>query len=124
MRIYSNILLSLPHIVHVLHTPYTGRCGNLYTFNVRSGHTSITVRPFIELLQENRKYYCYDTFYRNKYIEKFGNISRTISEKNMCIYIPHFSMADDIFVIKDDKPSQIPSVNLPTWLKFYSPPLL
>lgn len=124
MRIYSNILLSLPHIVHVLHTPYTGRCGNLYTFNVRSGHTSITARPFIELLQENRKYYCYDTFYRNKYIEKFGNISRNISKKNTCIYIPQFSMADDIFVIKDDKPSQIPSVNLPTWLKFYSPPLL
>jgi hypothetical protein len=161
MRIYSNTLLSLPHIIHVLHKPYTGWCGNLYTFrplgilnaqwppaaepfedtncgakphklpvsnsqrsNAKSGHTSITVRPFIVLLQENRKYYCYDTFSRNKHIEKFGNISRTISEKNTCIYIPQFSTVDDIFIIKDDKPSQIPSVNLPTWLKFYSPPLL
>jgi hypothetical protein len=124
MRIYSNTLLSLPHIVHVLNKPYTGQWGNLYTFNVKAGNTFITLRPFIHLLEKDRKYYCYDTFYRNKHIEKFGNISRIITEKNTCIYIPQFSMVDDIFIIKDDTQSPLHSVNLPTWLKFYSPPLL
>jgi hypothetical protein len=134
MRIYSNILLSLPHIVHVLNKPYTGQWGNLYTFrplgisnsqrsNVKSGHTFIALRHFIHLLEKDRKYYCYDTFYRNKYIEKFGNISRIITDKNTCIYIPQFSMADDIFIIKDDNPSH-DHITLPKWLKFYSPPLL
>ena len=121
MRIYSNTRLSLPHIIHVLHKPFINpiRCDNLYIF-----HIDEVSQPFIHLLQENRKYYCYDNYYRNKYIEKFGN-----DYKNS-IYTPRYIMTGNTIIIKDDKYSlsssvgnQIPKM-IPSWLKFYSPPLL
>ena len=79
MRIYTNTRLYFPDIIHTLHasikTPI-GRWDNLYFFHIQRIHPLIlkTSSP-IELLQKNRKYYCYDKIYRNKTIENLGNIS-------------------------------------------------
>ena len=126
MRIYSNNLLSLPYIIHILRGPSSNAIywDNLYIFRIEPAERK--PHPFISLLKENRKYYCYDNYYRNKYIEKFENVYKN------GVYIPQFSMSDDTFVIKSNNPSillsssvlQASSINLPSWLKTYSPPLI
>ena len=122
MRIYSNKLLSLPHIIHALKPSTAGRCGNLYFFHIQHIQPLMITAYSSKLLQDNRKYYCYDNFYRNKHIEKLGNISKIISE--IPIYIPKASMSNDIIIVSDDNPSDDPSLTVPAWLKIYSPALL
>lgn len=126
MRIYSNKLLSLPHIIHTLHNakpPTTGRWGNLYFFHIQNVNPLIlTAYSSVNLLQENRKYYCYDNFYRNKQVERLGNISEIISETP--VYIPKASMTNDVIIVTDNNQSEYSNLNVPVWLKFYSPALL
>jgi len=124
MRIYSNKLLSLPHIIHTLNTKplISGRYGNLYFFHIQHIQPLIITAYSSKLLQDNRKYYCYDNFYRNKYIEKLGNTSEIISE--IPIYIPKPIMPNDVIIVSDDNPSEYPSLTVPAWLKIYSPALL
>ena len=125
MRIYSNKLLSLPHIIHTLYNAkplITGRYGNLYFFHIQHVQPLMITAYSSKLLQENRKYYCYDNFYRNKLIEKLGNTFEVISE--IPIYIPKASMINDVIIVSDDNPSEYPSSNVPVWLKIYSPALL
>ena len=126
MRIYSNKLLSLPHIIHTLHNatpPIAGRWGNLYFFHIQHVQPLvITAYSSVKLLQENRKYYCYDNFYRNKPIEKLGNTFEVISETP--VYIPKATMSNDVIIVSDDNPSEHQSLSVPVWLKMYSPTLL
>jgi hypothetical protein len=124
MRIYSNKLLSLPHIIHTLNTKplISGRYGNLYVFHIHNIQPLIITSYSSNLLQDNRKYYCYDNFYRNKHIEKLGNTSEIISE--IPIYIPKTIMPNDVIIVSDDNPSEYPSLTVPAWLKTYSPALL
>ncbi len=126
MRIYSNKLLSLPHIIHALYNtkpPTAGRYGNLYFFHIQHVQPlMITAYSSVNLLQENRKYYCYDNYYRNKQVEKLGNTSEIISE--IPVYIPKASMTNDVIIVSDDNPSEYPSLTIPVWLKTYSPTLL
>jgi len=126
MRIYSNKLLSLPHIIHTLHNatpPTAGRWGNLYFFHIQHVQPlALTAYSSVKLLQENRKYYCYDNFYRNKPIEKLGNTFEIISE--IPVYIPKASMSNDVIIVSDDNPSDQASLTVPIWLKIYSPALL
>ena len=129
MRIHSNTLLSLPHIIHAFRAAYKnpGRWGNLYVFHIE--HTKplvLTTYSPIKLLQENIKYYCYDDFYRNKHLEKIGNIYEPVytdGGKKTYINIPKCSAVNDIIIIRNDNPSDNPSAIVPSWLKFYSPPL-
>jgi hypothetical protein len=126
MRIYSNKLLSLPHIIHTLHNatpPTAGRWGNLYFFHIQHVQPlALTAYSSVKLLQDNRKYYCYDNFYRNKPIEKLGNTFEMISE--IPVYIPKASMSNDVIIVSDDNPSDQASLTVPIWLKIYSPALL
>lgn len=127
MRIYSNKLLSLPHIIHTLHNatpPTAGRWGNLYFFHIQHVQPlALTAYSSVKLLQENRKYYCYDNFYRNKPIEKLGNTFEMISE--IPVYIPKATMSNDVIIVSDDNhPSEHQSLTVPVWLKMYSPTLL
>jgi len=126
MRIYSNKLLSLPHIIHTLHNakpPTAGRWGNLYFFHIQHIQPLVlTAYSSVNLLQENRKYYCYDNFYRNKPIEKLGNTFEMIYE--IPVYIPKASMSNDVIIVSNDNPSDHASLTVPTWLKMYSPALL
>ena len=124
MRIYSNNLLSLPHIIHTLHNAKQPikRCGNLYFFHIQQIQPLKITAYSSNLLQDNRKYYCYDNFYRNKQVEKLGNTYEMISETP--VYIPKASMSNDIIVVSDDNPSEYPSLTVPAWLKTYSPALL
>jgi hypothetical protein len=126
MRIYSNKLLSLPHIIHTLHNakpPTAGRWGNLYFFHIQHVQPlMITAYSSVNLLQENRKYYCYDNFYRNKQVERLGNTPEIISE--IPVYIPKASMSNDVIIVSDDNPSDAQSLTVPLWLKMYSPALL
>jgi len=126
MRIYSNKLLSLPHIIHTLHNakpPTAGRWGNLYFFHIQHVQPlALTAYSSVKLLQDNRKYYCYDNFYRNKPIEKLGNTFEMISE--IPVYIPKATMSNDVIIVSDDNPSEHQSLSVPVWLKIYSPALL
>ena len=125
MRIYSNKLLSLPHIIHTLHNakpPTAGRWGNLYFFHIQQIQPLIITAYSSNLLEENRKYYCYDNFYRNKQVEKLGNTFKIISE--IPVYIPKASMTNDVIIVSDDNPSEQDSLTVPRWLKMYSPSLL
>lgn len=124
MRIYSNKLLSLPHILHTHNTKplITGRYGNLYFFHIQHIQPFMITAYSSNLLQENRKYYCYDNFYRNKHVEKLGNTSEIISE--IPIYIPKAIMTNDVIIVSDNNPSDDPSLTVPVWLKMYSPALL
>lgn len=122
MRIYSNKLLSLPHIIHALKLPTAGRCGNLYFFHIQHIQPLMITAYSSKLLQDNRKYYCYDNYYRNKQVEKLGNTSEIISE--IPIYIPKNIMTNDVIIVSDDNPSDDPSLTVPAWLKIYSPALL
>jgi hypothetical protein len=125
MRIYSNKLLSLPHIIHTLHNakpPTAGRWGNLYFFHIQQIQPLIITAYSSNLLEENRKYYCYDNFYRNKQVEKLGNTFKIISDTP--VYIPKASMTNDVIIVSNDNPSEQASLTVPTWLKMYSPTLL
>ena len=82
----------------------------------------ITAYSSVNLLQENRKYYCYDNFYRNKQVERLGNTPEIISE--IPVYIPKASMSNDVIIVSDDNPSDAQSLTVPLWLKMYSPALL
>lgn len=135
MRIYSNTRLCLPNIIHTLHasmnTP-VGRWDTLYFFHVQSVKPlTLKTSACIELLQENRKYYCYDKIYRNKSIEILGNISDTISynmdtdnNNNIHVYIPKLTSSNDIIIVRDDTSYEYPTLHVPSWLKFYSPNIM
>lgn len=128
MRIYSNKLLSLPHILHTLHINHkvSKRLDNLHIFHVKHVQPIMVINGSpLDLLCENRKYYCYDNFYRNKYIEKLGNSFEIISKDidNIPIYIPSSINLNDVILIHNNELYDS-SLNVPSWLKFYSPALL
>jgi len=113
MRIYSNTLLSWTESLHIFQAArlYHGifRNYNIYKINVIKPLILTTDSP-IELLEENCQYYCYDRYYRNKYLEQFGNTFELASiinkkaefEKETCVYIPKMAEVNNIIVIRND----------------------
>lgn len=114
MRIYSNTILSWPKTLHIFQESriYTGRWNNYYFYRI-SDIKPLTIYSYspMELLQENRKYYCYDQFYRDKRIEKIGNIYEKVYVskkehpfvKELSVNIPKTIEKDDIIVIKHNE---------------------
>ncbi len=59
----------------------------------------------IELLQENRHYYCFNHFHRYTRLERAGNkCENSIINNNLetWVYIPKYAEKGDIIVIKTD----------------------
>ena len=111
MRLYSNTLLFWPQVLHAFQAArqYPGQWHNLYFYKFQ------TVKPYIltsyspiAFLQENRKYYCYDKYYRDKRLDKYGNthVPVTIHNKQLrlgqeiWVHIPKMVEVDDVIVIR------------------------
>ena len=130
MKIYSNILISWPQRLHIFQQSrlYPGSWFNRYHIYRVQNIQPLTIRSYspINLLQENRKYYCYNNFHRDEYTECFGNIYTPIlmnaaSNNNITIYtyIPKYIEDNDILYIYH----VIPNIIKP-YLSHYSPSLL
>jgi len=123
MRIYSNTLISWPHGLHLFQAArmYPGRWHNYYLYRVRQTNPLefITYSP-INLLQENRQYYCYDRFYRDLRPEKLGNSLELVSVHNktvsfgeeLWVHIPKYIKVNDIIAINHTFPTGVPSICL------------
>ncbi len=108
MRIYSNTFLAWPQVIHLSHQArlYPGRWQNYYMYRVRQCDPLMlkTYSP-VELLQENRYYYCFNHFHRYTRLERAGNkCENSIVNNNLetWIYIPKYAEPDDIIVVKSD----------------------
>lgn len=107
MRIYSNILLSWPQTIHVFQAarlyPGQWRNYNIYKINCVQPLVLTSYSP-MELLQENCQYYCYNKYYRNKRLEKYGNTCELVSDANqqIWVHIPKVVEANDIIVMRND----------------------
>ena len=72
MRIYSNKLLSWPQIIHVTHAArlYSGVWCNYNFYTIKSiDPLEISTWAPLQLLEKDRYYYCYESFY-DYYIEE------------------------------------------------------
>jgi hypothetical protein len=111
MRIYSNTLLSKPIVFHIFQANYLypGQLLNYYVYRVEMREPVVllqyTYSP-IELLKENNKFYCYEHYQRNQYLEQFDNklemghiqhSEPTFTENY--IYVPERLSHNDIIVI-------------------------
>lgn len=126
MRIFSNIPLSWPQVIHVSQATriYPGRWQNYYFFRIYSRKPTqiITYSP-INLLQMNIQYYCYDNFYRDKRPEELGNSWEMITLNNkappfpeqLWINIPKACDTNDIIAIKTTEYIGEPSISYSNW---------
>ena len=125
MRIYSNTFLAWPQILHLsqLARLYPGRWQNYYMYRIiHNDQLMLKTYSPVELLQENRHYYCYNNCYNNYYrytrLETTGNkYQNSIINNNLetWVYIPKFAEDNDIIVIKSDiTPTGAISSNVPT----------
>jgi hypothetical protein len=117
MRIYSNTLLSWPQALHVFQAAriHPGRWLNYYFYKIeRVQPLVLTTHSPIEFLQENCQYYCYDKYYRDKRLEKYGNTCELVSDTNqqIWVHIPKVAGANDIIVVRNDsaKGFSVPSL--------------
>ncbi len=117
MRIYSNTLLSWPQVIHVFQGArlYPGRWLNYYFYKIEHVQPLVlTSYSPIEFLQENCQYYCYDKYYRDKRLEKYGNTRELVSDANqqIWVHIPKVAGATDIIVVRNDSANgfSIPSL--------------
>jgi hypothetical protein len=101
MRLYSNIPLSWPNIVHTFYTGrlYPGRWHNNYYYRVTSATYPVRIQSEcpISLLRDNHKYYCYDLLYRDEELEKYGN--EITNMRGHYIYLPKYISDNDIISI-------------------------
>jgi hypothetical protein len=111
MRIYSSIKLSSSKLFYLSNAGrvYPGRWMDNYLYLIKSKEPNkiITYSP-VDLLQENRNYYCYN---------KSGIYKRCESRKNVCemttinnkqeliIYIPKCVEPDDMILIHSPVPT-------------------
>jgi hypothetical protein len=116
MRIFSNILLSWPQVLHVSNAArlYPGRWQNYYIYRImqRDPAEIISYSP-IRLLQENREFYCYDRLHRDTQSEALGTESEMVTVNNtppteLWITIPKAAKKNDVIAIytRDDLPLQ------------------
>lgn len=122
MRIYSNVILSWPQVLHAFQAArlYQGRWYNYYFYKINRVQPYIlTTHSPLEFLQENCQYYCYDKYYREKRLEQYGNAFTILSidgkKPEFGVetwgYIPKVACANDIILIKNDTAIGYPSFN-------------
>jgi hypothetical protein len=125
MRIYSSSILSWTQVLHVYNASrlYSGRWQNYYFYRIKDINPLriITYSP-LNLLQEDRQYFCYYKLHRDKRSETFGNVSELISNPNMfdetLVRIPKYTEPNDLLVIHDIRPAGYQSLHYPpytTW---------
>jgi hypothetical protein len=82
MRIFSNIPLSWPQVLHVSHAARLspGSWHNYYIYKLTHIRPHIlTTNSPLELLQENWQFHCYDNYCRAAQLEAYGNEFTMIS---------------------------------------------
>jgi hypothetical protein len=117
MRIFSNVSLPHSHVKYLLHnSTYSHTFCELYTVNTylyRIVHTRpirlYTYSPKLHL-EKDRKYYCYDKFYRDVRPELLGNTTDISlfeglkQDSTLCeefwIYYPVAAESGDLIVIQ------------------------
>ena len=105
--IYSNTYMTWPQVLHLSQQArlYSGRWQNYYMYCINNFNPLMlkTYSP-IELLQENRHYYCYNHFYRYTHLESIGNKYQNLIINNLetWVYIPKQAESNDIIVVKSD----------------------
>jgi hypothetical protein len=111
MRIFSNIYLTWPQVLHVSQVSrvHPGPWYNYYIYRITSRNpTQITTYSPINLLYYNTEYYCYNRYNRDIESEKQGNICEIVTINNQSptlsndiwINIPKASNNNDLIVIK------------------------
>ncbi len=123
MRVFSNTILPWPTLLSTFQAArlYPGRWGNYYIYII-DGVEPVKIRTYspLKLLQENRYYYCYDNFNRNKRLELFGTVSENIcisdsdsgsNYNKIQIYYPKIAYTNDVIVINDNSVSGHPSIS-------------
>jgi hypothetical protein len=108
MKIYSNTFLDWSQILYLSQRArlYPGRWQNYYLYRIRQCNPLIlkTYSP-VELLQENRYYYCFNHFHRYTRLERAGNkcINSIINNSlETWTYIPTCAKDNDIIVVKSN----------------------
>ncbi len=105
MRIYSNKLLSWPQIIHVSQAArlHSGKWLKYYFYNIQSVKPlEIHTHSPLQLLAENRYYYCYDNNVRSIEKELSGNYIIFLDTELRTIYYPVALKSGDFMVIQDD----------------------
>jgi hypothetical protein len=102
MKLYSSTLISWPKILHISQAArlYPGRWQNNYIYRIDGVEPlELTTYSPIGLLQENRKFYCYDRYNRDK---RFETLGASYSFGDFSLYIPEFAQKGDVVIIKDE----------------------
>jgi hypothetical protein len=102
MRIFSNIALTWPQVLHVSQAArvHPGCWKNYYFYRIQSRNptTILTYSPIIHL-QMNSPYYCYDKYLRDKSRESVGCEMVSINNQLLWINIPKSAQENDIIAI-------------------------
>jgi hypothetical protein len=112
MKLYSNIILSWPQMLHLSQRAriYSGKWNDYYFYKILQINPIIihTYSP-IELLQENIDYYCYNKYQRFKHLEEFGNKveiitinDNKINSNKFYAYLPRTAVTNDVILIHMD----------------------
>jgi hypothetical protein len=116
MRIFSNIPLSWPQILHVSQAARLspGHWHNYYLYKLTHVRPHIiTTNSPLEFLLENCQYYCYHKYYRDQSLEVYGNEFTMISINDIKTwgYIPKTAEPNDIISISSFNHTGHPSFN-------------
>lgn len=107
MKIFSSKLLSWPQVLHLYQAGrlYPGQWQNYYFYQVliRKPLSIYTHCP-LSLLQENRPYFCYNKFHRDKGLEWQNNEFMSVNNYGVqnTIFYPATIENDDILVVYDE----------------------
>jgi len=106
MRIYSDTLLSWPKSAHIFQAArlYTGHWQKYYFYKIKHVQPLVlTTHSPIDLLEENRQYYCYYKYYRHRRWESDNSFEMVSQQPDKTwIYIPSAARANDIIVVQND----------------------
>jgi hypothetical protein len=106
MRIFSNIVLNWPQLLHVNQVSrlYSGKLGDYQIFRV-SMIEPLKINSYspLNLLEENRPYFCYHNFLRDRTTNNQNkHVLINDSHRTYFIYVPETVGFNDIIIIHSD----------------------
>lgn len=114
MPIYSNLNLSWPQCLQVFQQTrvYPGKWYNYNLFRIVNDHP-LKIHSYspIKLLQEDRKYYCYNIF-ENEHQVQCDNVKQLYTLNNgfhRNLYLPSNILAGDIILVVSENDKRIKS---------------
>jgi hypothetical protein len=106
MRIFSNIVLSRPHLLHINQVArfHPGKWNNYHIFRISMVEPLkiITYSP-LNLLEDNRQYFCYHNFLRDRTTNNQNkHVLMNESSNKYFIYVPETVGFNDVIIIHSD----------------------